>query len=268
MMSKMQQLYRLTYEAFEWLHGNAVENVQHYADQDTKFGKLLENSSHASAYREPIPGVSIAEDLRLEPPRDTSVKKRHEADSQALEFYNSFEGMTPRLASDPLVLAYINHFYLHEFGIFRWPFKENMKSKARAEKIRKHWITRSADNNTDVYQSSISGRTWWIARTALTVAEHSDGELEADEVLEKFANSAEYYHRIMQYSIFRNPLVMSEFVRSLFHEAKAATIDEYILMARDMNLKAGARLIDSFDRMGLRLMVRDAAAACIGKADG
>ncbi len=255
-MIKKKPLYKLTYDAFEWLYNNVDDNIAHYRDPETNFAKILEKIPDIVNYRELVPDVYIIKPFDLRVSNNRSSGRPNEADQQAIDFYYSFEGLTPRIASDPLVLAYINHFYLHKYGISRWPTKKNISDSNYAKNTQLHWITKSAENNTEIYRSSIAGRTWWIAYTAITVANNSKGEFNAKHILEKFSKTAEYYHRIMEYSIFRNPLVLTEFVRSLFYDAKDINIKGYISMAQALNREAGAILLDSLDRSSLRQLIQ------------
>ena len=248
-MTKKESLYRFTYEAFNTLSNNFEKYLEHYKNPDADFIKLL-NENGISNYKEPI-GVHIIKPIKLEL---IDNKPTHMADIQALDFYNSFEGMTPRLASDPRVLAYLNHFYLHKYGIARWPVSASTKPKH----MRKHWLTSSTEN-TDIYKSNISGRTWWIAHMAIKAAESSAGTFDAKQALKKFTESPEYYHRTMEYAILKNNTLMAEFIRALHKEAEGINRDGYRAMAMELNREAGARLIDSLDRQYLRKLVQRAA---------
>ena len=131
----MTKLYKFTPNAFNWLASNIENNKDFYEDPHADFAKLLQENM--AEYREPTE-VIIKGDIRLKPPGGESAKKSHLADSQALDFYDSLEGMTPRLAANPEILAYINHFYLHGYGILRWP---QSWSATFVSNIRNHWLT-------------------------------------------------------------------------------------------------------------------------------
>ena len=252
MMTEKQTLHKFTHKAFVYLHDKFEDNVEHYKNPDADFDALLKNNG-IDNYKEPV-DVSINNPIKLIPPDDKTYKSSHLADIQALDFYNSFEGMTPRLASDPHVLAYLNHFYLHQYGIERWPISTNTNN----ENIRKHWLTTSTEN-TDIWKSSISGRTWWIAYMAIKAAESSSGAFDAKQALKKFSETPEYYHRTMEYSILKNKVVMAEFIRALLNEANGINRDGYRAMIMDLNREAGARLIDSWSQQDLRDLVIEAA---------
>ncbi len=248
-MIEREPLYRFTHEAFEMLFKNFEKHLEHYKNPDADFIKLLTENG-INNYKEPII-AHIINPIKLEL---TEGKPSHLADIQALDFYNSFEGMTPRLASDPRVLAYLNHFYFHKYGIARWPISASTKP----EHMRRHWLTRSTEN-THIWKSNISGRTWWIAHMAIKAAESSAGTFDAKQALKKFTEAPEYYHRTMEYAILKNHTLMAEFIRALHREAEGINRDGYIAMAKELNLEAGARLIDSLDRQYLRKLVQRAA---------
>ena len=162
----MAELRKFTHNAFHWLIDNIHDNREHYEDPNADFGKILNGS--IGEYSEPT-GITINGNIRLKPPEATSTGKRHLADHQALDFYNSLEGMTPRLATEPKILAYMNHMYLHEYGIRRWPHRE---SNTFVDNIQQHWLTK-ASQKSSICKASISGRTWWMAHMATKASEES-----------------------------------------------------------------------------------------------
>lgn len=251
-LTEKQQIYKFSHEAFTWLYNNFEKNIKYYKDPNADFVNLLKEHD-IDNYLIPV-SVYISHPIKLVAPTDKTYKSSHLADVQALDFYNSFEGMTPRLASNPYVLAYLNHFHLHQYGIARWP----VSTSTKLENTRKHWLT-TVTENKDIWKSSISGRTWWIAYMSIKAAEHSAGMFNPKDTLKKFTEMPEYYHRSMEYAILKNHTVMAEFVRALHNEANGINRDGYIAMAMDLNREAGAILIDSLDRQDLRKLVQQAA---------
>ncbi len=247
--TERQPLYKFTQDAFVHLYHNFEENIDHYKNLDANFEDLLVKYK-IDNYREPT-GAYIIKPIDLAVPANMPT---HMADNQALDFYNSFEGMTPRLASDQHVLAYLNHFHLHQYGITRWPSTKN----TNLNNMRKHWLTKN-NEGTGIWKSSISGRTWWIAHAATKAAEHSAGAFDAKQALETFAKTPEYYHRTLEYAVLKNYMTMSECVRALHNEAKGINRVGYISMLTELNRVAGARLIDSLNRENLRRIVRRSA---------
>ena len=258
----MTKLYKFTHDAFRWLSGHIKENAEHYKDPHADFASLLQENG-IEKYWVPS-GIEINGDtISLKPPKDQNTSKRHLADKQALDFYHSLEGMTPRLASEPEILAYINHMYLHGYGIIRWPHRE---SNTIISNIQQHWLT-NAGQRTVLYKGSISGRTWWIAHVATKAAEASNGAFDAKEALDVFARTPEFYHRTMEYVVLRNPSMMAECIRVLLHEARGINSKGYIEMAREINREAGARLLDSLDIPEVRKLVGRTADAQMRKPE-
>ena len=242
-----EPLYALTPNAFRWLNTHVADNVAMYADPHADFTNLFEQEN-IMEYRKST-GVKIKGNIRLKPPNVDNPKKTHLADHQAMEFYECLEGMTPRLASNPEVWAYVNHFHLHEYGIQRWPKKSGMGESH----IKSHWLTSQKQN---IYEYSISGRTWWMAHIANKAAEASNGAFTTEQAIELFADTPEYYHRSMQYVILRNPMILAECVRSLLTDSKGIHRNGYIEIARELNREAGARLLDSVRQPEIRRLVR------------
>ena len=247
----MDELYKFTHNAFNWLASNIEANAALYEDPDADFDELLR--SNVGEYREKS-GVKIGDGIRLTPP-DGSTSKRHLADRQALDFYHSLEGMTARLAVNPEILSYINHFYLHRYGIERWPRRG---STVLVQHIRDHWLT-SSRQGTKMYKANIAGRTWWIAYMAILASGASNGAFEPKQALGVFARVPEYFHHSMEFAVLRNPTVMAECVRSLCTDANGINGTGYREMARELNLEAGAKLLDSLGQHDVRRMVRTSA---------
>ena len=249
----MTELYKFTHNAFRWLVTHTEDNAEHYKNPRADFIQILQDN-HIEKYQEPT-GITIDGDISLKLPTDPN--KRHLADYQALDFYNALSGMTPRQATEPKILAYLNHVYLHEYGIHRWPYREGSTVKAN---IRNHWLT-EANQRTDIYKSSIAGRTWWIAHVATKAAEASNGAFDAKQALEAFTKDPEYYHRTMEYRVLRNPTIMAECVRALRTKGIALGInrDGYREIAKWINREAGAKLLDSLPQSRIRELVQNVA---------
>ena len=248
----MTELYKLTPNAFNWLSNNIENNIDLYKDPHADFAKvLLENMGE---YRE-LTDITITGDIKLKLPDEKISNKLHLADRQALDFYNSLKGMTPRLATNPEILAYINHFYLHEYGILRWPHR---KSNTQVANIRDHWLTAS-NQTTKIRKASISGRTWWIAHLAVTAAEASNGAFDAKQALEVFVDDPEYYHRSMEYGVLYNSTVLAECVRSLRTDAKTINRNGYREMGKEINREGGAKLLDSLGQSDIRELAKRSA---------
>lgn len=249
----MTELYKFTHDAYRWLVNNIEKNAEYYQDPHADFVKLLQDNNIKN-YHIPA-GITIDGDINLK--ALTGTNKRHLADEQALDFYDSLSGMTPRRATEPEILAYLNHVYLHEYGINRWPHTK--ASTVRAH-IRNHWLT-EANQRTEIYKSSISGRTWWIAHISTKAAEASNGAFDARQALRVFTRDPDYYHRTMEYRVLRNHSITAECVWALRTEGVARGInrDGYREIAKSMNREAGAKLLDSLPQPHMRKIICDMA---------
>ncbi|MYC80121.1 MAG: hypothetical protein F4W68_06470 [Cenarchaeum sp. SB0661_bin_35] len=248
----MTKLCKFTYDAYRWLARNVERNIEYYTDPHADFPKLLIDEGSIKEYKTET-DITIKGSIDLKPP--INENKRHTADIQALDFYNALEGMTPRTATEPEILAYINHVYLHKYGVYRWPPR---KSNTLVANIEHHWLTKASER-TKIYRESISGRTWWIAHIATVAAEASNGAFDAEQALEVFVGSPEYYHRTMEYRVLYNPTTMAECIRSLLNEARGINRNGYREMAQEINREAGARILDTLPQPDVRTLIRRAA---------
>ena len=255
-----RQLYRLTDEAFEFLRFNTARHAEEYGDPGADFGALL--GAQFARYLDPVP-ATLGWPLDLKDPSEygESAKKRHLADAQALAFRGAFEGMTPRLASDPQLWAYVNLFCLNGYGAARWPAESYS-----ADHVLLHWLTGPADSKP-LWNTSTAGRTWWIAHTAAKAADASGGAFTAQQALDVFSQTPEYYHRTMEYEVLRCPALMAECVRALMSEARGITRDGYRELAMELNRMGGPRLLDSLDRQQIRALVRGSADRLMSKKE-
>lgn len=245
----MDDLYRMTPAAFEFLDRKCQRHVETYRDPGADFAMMLSESGHGE-YREPV-GVSIRGEISMpSDPADVAGVARG-----ALGLYRSLEGMSLRLATDPSIFSYINHFYLHEYGLARWPV--SVKARQAAEDIRRHWITRRGKSLT-VWKQSTSGRLWWMAHTSVAAAGESEGRISVDAAMERFVESPVFFNRTMEFDILRNPATLAECLDVVFSSRRGITGDNYRQMLSRLNREAGGRILDSLDRGVLRRIIEDA----------
>ncbi len=247
-MSNPTPVYRLTDTAFRALVNEAENRPELWQDPNTDFAKVLAENGITN-YREPA-GVTALEPISLEPPPEN---RRPLADRQALKFHQNLAGLTAAKASDPNLLAWMNHFALHDYGIKRWPRASNSVPTSH---VRRHWLTESAN---DIYEASIAGRTYWIAETCFKAALHAGGAFTAEQAIELLSERAERYHYSMRFSFMRNPLVTAEYIRALLNEAEGINRSGMMSMVRQINREAGAKLIDALGREQCRTMMVNAA---------
>lgn len=242
-MTKPMSIYRLTDEAFRTLVNLAETRTELWQDPAADFAQAL-SAEGITRYAEAT-GIT-ADGLSLTPPEQPP---RPRADRQALDWSQRIEGMTAVNAADPNLLAWLNHFALHEYGIKRWPVTAGANA---VNHIRRHWLTEGAN---DIWESSVAGRTWWIAETCRRAAEHSGNAFTAQQALDHFSENAENYHNSMQFNLMRNPLLLAECVRALLKEATGISTAGYRRVVRQLNLSAGALLLDALSRQQVRSLV-------------
>lgn len=247
-MNNATPVYRLTQVAFRNLVNEADNRPELWEDPNTDFAAVLE-ANGITAYWEPA-GVTAKEPISMEAP---TGNRRPMADRQALKFHENLDGITPAKASDQYMLAWINHFALHQYGILRWPRASNTEPSSH---VKRHWLT---EPSSQIYEASISGRTYWIAETCLKAERASGGAFTAEQALMLFSEGAERYHYGMRFSFMRNPLILAEYIRALLNEAEGINRKGVMSMIRQINREAGAKLVDALDREQCRQMVVNAA---------
>ncbi len=242
-MSKDRTVYRLTDTAFHALGNEAREHPELWTDPCTDFAQVLAGNG-ITEYLEPT-GIRIKEAIAMAPP---DTHKHPLADRQALRFHHNFVGLTPAQASDPNLWAWMNHFVLHAYGIQRWPRAANSNA---TNHVKNHWLT----EGNNIYESSIAGRTYWLAEICLRAEAAAEGIFTAEQALELFSTGAERYHYCMRFSFMRNPLMVAEYIRVLLYEAQGINRNGIMNMIRRINFETGARLVDALSREQYRQLI-------------
>ena len=248
-MTERHPVYRLTQEAYDQLRLTADEDPDSYLDSEIDFAEVLQ----ARGVSDPFEETSITTDkpISLTPVAEGGIPNR--ADRQALDFYNSFDGMSPNKATDERLWAWATHFRLHAYGLKRWRRPSNLDMR---NYIRSHWFN---SGSTDAFwRHNTASRTWWIAHTAIKAARGSGGAFTAEEALELFAGTAVFYHIPMYYNFTREPMILSEVVRAILNEAEGMSAEKgtYALLG-ELNLMGGTQLVQLLPRELLRERIVD-----------
>ena len=248
-MTDRHPVYRLTQEAYDQLRLAADENPDSYLDSEIDFGEVLRERGVSEWLEETE--VTTDMPIALSPVAEGGIPNR--ADIQALDFYRSFDGMSPSRATDERLWAWMTHFRLHAYGLKRWRRTSNINMR---NYVRSHWFN---STSTDAFwRHNTASRTWWIAHTALKAALGSGGAFTAEQALEAFADTAVFYHIPMYYNFTREPMILAEVVRAILNEAEGISAEKgmYALL-RELNLMGGTQLLPLLPRNALREKIVD-----------
>lgn len=248
-MSEKFPVFRLTQEAYDQLRLFAGESPKAYLNPEVDFAEILA-SRGVTDYLEET-DVFSDRPISLTP---VSEGRQHRADRQALDFYNSFTGITPSVANDERMWAWMNHFMLHAYGLERWRRQSNTNL---TNYVRDHWFVSTTQSGA-FWRSNTAGRTWWIAHTAHKAANSAAGSFTAQEALDDFSTYAVHYHILMYYEFTRNPDVLSELVRVLINEAQGMKAEKGLYaLTKHLNHLAGTQILDVLPRDHLRRYIVD-----------
>lgn len=243
-MAEKHPVYELTQESYNTLLLEASNNPKLWLDPQANSHELLVDKGIAEYRAE----TGMYSDCAIAlTPVDSSPLNR--ADKQALDFYRSFDGMTPRAATNERVWAWMTHFRLHSYSLDRWARQRNTNL---SNYLKSHWFVE--DQGSALWDSNTASRTWWIAHTAIKAGEASGGAFSPDEALNHFVTHAEHYHTLMGVGagFTWHPNVLAEFVRALMNEAEGIKREGVRQLWRRLNLAAGVRLLDVLPREELR----------------
>ena len=244
-MAEQFPVFRLTQDAYNRLLSVAGDSPDIYLNPEADFQAILVGRG-LSDYAEET-GVFSSIPLHLVPAADGLPNR---ADTQALDFYNSLYGVTPSVATDSLMWAWMTHFRFHAYSIHRWRRQSNTNL---TNYIRNHWFLR--DESESLWNGNTASRLWWLADMATKAAKSSGGTVEVKDAVEHFANHAEHYHILRRRSLTRSPLVLAEIVRALLNEAQGIKDDGVAELWSRINLTAGTRLLDVMPREILRSQI-------------
>ena len=258
-MQTVHPVLRLTQEAYDQLRLAALEQPDAYLSSDIDFGEILSDRGVSDITEET--GVFTTKPIHLAPIVSGGPPNR--ADRQALEFYRSFEGMNPSLATDERLWAWITHFRLHSYGLQRWRRPTNLNL---GNYILAHWFN---SGTTDAFwRHNTASRTWWIAHTALKAAQGAAGAFTAEEALGAFSTTASFYHIPMYYNFTRDPLVLAEVVRAILKEADGINAEKGVYtLLRQLNLMGGTQLLPLLPREHLRERVVEEVERIMSEPD-
>ena len=258
-MAESYPVYRLTQEAYDQLWLAAEEDPDSYLDADIDFAQVLRERGVSN----PFEDTSIVTDrpIVLTPVAEGEIPNR--ADHQALDFYRSFDGMSPSKATDERLWAWMTHFCLHAYGLKRWRRSSNLNMQ---NYVRSHWF--SSGSTDALWRHNTASRTWWIAHTAIKAAHGSAGAFTAQEALKLFADTAVFYHIPMYYNFTREPIVLGEVVRAILNEARGISAEKgtYALL-RDLNLMGGTQILSLLPRELLREEIVDVVERIMSDPD-
>lgn len=258
-MSENFPVFQLTQEAYDQLRLFAGESPEAYLDPEIDFEEVLAGRG-VTSYTEEM-DVFSDRPINLTP---TSEGPPNRADKQALDFYNSFTGITPSVATNERMWAWMTHFRLHAYGLERWRRQSNT---ILANYIRSHWFVESPSEGLWMYNTA--ARTWWIAYTAVKAANASGGAFTAQDALDDFSNFAVHYHILAtKYLFIRHPVVLAELVRVLLNEAKGIKAEDglYALTKR-LNHMSGTQILDVLTRAHLRGKILDYTEEIMSEPD-
>ena len=111
-MVEKYPVFELTQDSYNVLLLEASNNPKLWLDPEADFHKLLLDRG-ITEYKVET-GVYSDRPIALIPVNSSPLNR---ADRQALDFYRSFDGMTPSAATNERVWAWMTHFRLHSYGL-------------------------------------------------------------------------------------------------------------------------------------------------------
>ena len=247
-MTEPIQVMRLTTEAITTLQGLANTNPELWQDPTTAFAQVLRDINFPD-HTEPT-DLCATDPIHMPSAAHLGNMVKAQADKHALIFHRNIPGITPALMADPGILAWLSCFHLLEYGISRWPLHANSDT---TKHVLDHYLP---EKGRAITNSSVAGRTLWVAQTALRVADQNPG-IDPQRVLNHFSKYPEHYHFCMGFAVIRAPLVLNEYVHSLLTDAQGVKSIGANQIARDINRAAGPVLIDALDRQNVQTIIAD-----------
>ncbi len=254
---------RLTAEAYHNLQDFAAQNPEAYLDPDIDFSAVLaERGVTNYATSTPITTTKPISLTMDGVPRTNNTLNY--ADRQALDYYESFEGMDPKGATDELLWTWVTHFRLHQYSLGRWRRTHSVQNLFNY--VRDHWFMKNSSDG--LWQHNTASRTWWIAHIATKAAAASGGAFTAKDALEIFSLRPTYYHAIMRYSFTRHPKMLSEIIRAVLVEMDGVKTEAGIYsLLGSLNVGGGTQMLEMLPRPKLRATIATEVDAIMSNPD-
>ena len=258
-----QHVFRLTPEAYYNLQDFAAQNPEAYLNPDIDFASVLAERGVLDYATNTHITTTHTISLTMDgvPDRNNTL---NQADKQALDYYNSFNGMDPKQATDELIWAWVTHFKLHQYGLQRWRRTQSVQNLYNY--VRDHWFVKGSTDG--IWQHNTASRTWWIAHIATKAATASNGSFTAKAALDLFANRPTFYHAIMRYSFTRHSNMLSEIVRAIITEMDGVKVESgiYALLG-SLNVDSGTQMLEMLPRPKLRAIVAEEVDAIMSNPE-
>ena len=252
------RLYRLTDEAQEALL-SLPDKQEVYLNPHTDFGQIL-RARDVEEYAEPVPDVTVRGDLYLPPPDAPGPA----SDTLALDYHRRLQGLTPQMALEPRLWAWVCHFPLHAYALRRWDAAHANKNLERA--IRQHWFVENRSSGLRI--DNAGSRLYWMAHLARKAAAASEGAIDDPQTLvNMFAARAEKYHTLTKYSFLYQDEVLAEVCRALLDVWEALTEKGYQKFIRALNRRSGISPLGFLPRPLLRQAVGETLDAILSDPD-
>lgn len=251
---KPETLKMLSTAAHDKLRDLSVSKPEIWFESETDFAQLLmgegisESKLAFEVQEEEIifPKLIVGQD-----------DKKPQADLQGLQIYDALKGFTPNKASNKYIWSWISHFIYREFVIDRWPLPNRAKSKkSLTSHVHTHFFMDSG--LSALFRMNVS-RLWWMTYFAEKSSRASEGVFTKEEVVKHFSLNAEHYHICLNFAIFKNSIVLSEFVRVILRSANGANTEGVRELARQINIRGGAIILEAMQREKLRMMMEKLA---------
>ena len=258
MSSRPDTLFRLTDEAMTALSMHADRCPKDWLEPSTDFDALLRGLGQAD-YLETT-NLAVRGNLNLTPVSEGPACR---ADLQALDFRRALGALSPaRAGLDRNLFAWLNHFVLHGYAVWRWPLR---RRGDRVKHVTTHWLSvrQGAKLGTTAQAGKLqhynaAGRTYWIAETCLRLERASRHTLAAKDLLAHFSEYPEHYHALDR-QVLRNPKVGAEFMKVLMERTPGLLRDGMDAWGRLINAYSGARLLDALEPPALRDVFEETA---------
>lgn len=240
-------VFRLTEDALNELENVSKQSPEIYLNPSADFADIL-RSKGIDDYLQPVRGVYSERPIELAPPESG---KKSLADAQALDYHANLVGVTPDMATDVNLWAWVCHFRLHAYSIERWRRSANTNLK---NYVKAHWF--AEDSGQEFRMRNTAARTWWIAHTALKAANASGGAFDARAALDLYADNATKWHLLMKDQFTRSPIMVAELTRVLLNEAEGINAEKgFRRLLQELNLESGTRILDALPRAELREII-------------
>jgi hypothetical protein len=223
-------------ETLNTLYNSIPENIDRY--KNIGFDDILNDASCLHTHD----GLTFDYDkLRKISGKAKTNRERTEGDVENSKIIKSaLEGLSPYLAKDERIWAYLCHSLLFQYTLERWPIDKEWDDKKVIQHIKLHFFAKS---DRDFERNNAASRLWWGAYLSSNIS-----NMDFDEAISSFHRNQDIRGHIIGRPTSSSSMnlfgaLLEKFNRSYRTDKRLIIRENYQKYLKEVNLLGGRKLI-------------------------